>query len=93
MAERFKALVLKTSDGQPSVSSNLTASATFPLIPLKSLKLWEFLVGWRINLQINIQINKNQLTKRRQRRSCLLRPTMALATGTGAEVPHPSRQW
>jgi hypothetical protein len=27
VAERFKALVLKTSDGQPSVSSNLTASA------------------------------------------------------------------
>lgn len=28
MAERFKAPVLKTGDGQPSVSSNLTASAT-----------------------------------------------------------------
>ncbi len=27
VAERFKALVLKTSDGKPSVSSNLTASA------------------------------------------------------------------
>ena len=27
VAEWFKALVLKTSDGQPSVSSNLTASA------------------------------------------------------------------
>ncbi|MDF2939668.1 MAG: hypothetical protein K0R66_310 [Gammaproteobacteria bacterium] len=27
MAEWFKALVLKTSDGQPSVSSNPTASA------------------------------------------------------------------
>jgi uncharacterized protein YceK len=28
VAERFKAPVLKTGDGQPSVSSNLTASAT-----------------------------------------------------------------
>ncbi len=28
VAEWFKALVLKTSDGRPSVSSNLTASAS-----------------------------------------------------------------
>ncbi len=28
VAERFKAPVLKTGDGQPSVSSNLTASAS-----------------------------------------------------------------
>ncbi|MEY4375986.1 MAG: hypothetical protein RJB26_536, partial [Pseudomonadota bacterium] len=28
VAERFKAPVLKTDDGKPSVSSNLTASAT-----------------------------------------------------------------
>ncbi len=30
VAEWFKAPVLKTGDGQPSVSSNLTASATPP---------------------------------------------------------------
>ncbi len=29
VAERFKALVLKTSDGKPSVSSNLTSSAIY----------------------------------------------------------------
>ncbi len=29
VAERFKAPVLKTGDGQPSVSSNLTASANY----------------------------------------------------------------
>ena len=29
VAERFKAPVLKTDDGKPSVSSNLTASATY----------------------------------------------------------------
>lgn len=37
MAERFKAPVLKTGDGQPSVSSNLTASAvpTVQIVPAR----------------------------------------------------------
>ena len=36
VAERFKALVLKTSVGKPTVSSNLTASA-ITFLPGKSL--------------------------------------------------------
>jgi hypothetical protein len=35
VAERLKALVLKTSDGQPSVGSNPTPSAIFQLLTWK----------------------------------------------------------
>jgi 3-mercaptopropionate dioxygenase len=44
VAERFKAPVLKTGDGQPSVSSNLTASATgtAPSSPMTSPVLARF---------------------------------------------------
>src|SRR5690242_17753961 len=41
MAERFKAPVLKTGDGQPSVGSNPTLSATHETAPARGLfRVW-----------------------------------------------------